>query len=125
MEIGQPHGGAPLSLNVLFIMTFLRLTLLEITDLDQPGWVECEFIDIEGRSIRINDKLPVITDENLWVDDEFPRQGSVACTVINKEVDDRGCSISEIDIGVPWGLESTSGEQKFKVSSDDLFEKEW
>lgn len=67
-------------------MTFLRISLLEITNLDQPGWVECEFNDSEGRLIRINDKLPVITDEDLWVDDEFPRLGSIACTVITRGV---------------------------------------
>ena len=105
-------------------MTFLRILLLEITNLDQPGWVECEFNDSEGRLIRINDKLPVITVEDLWVDDEFPRPGSIACTVITRGVSGDGRPISEIDLDVPWGLESTLGEQKFTVFSDMLFEKQ-
>ena len=106
-------------------MTFLRISLLEITDFDQqPGWVECEFFDSEGRSVRINDKLPVISDENLCEDSQFPREGSIACSVLTESTSADGRKISQIDLAVPWGLESTSGEQRFTVFSDPLFQKE-
>ena len=51
----------------------MRVPMVQIArffDSHQPGWVECEFVDAEGRGSLITEKVPVVTAEDLDADSE-------------------------------------------------------
>ena len=55
-----------------------------IVDSHQPGWVECEFVDAEGRRHLIIEKVPVVTAEDLDADSEYPKSGTVRCEIVKR-----------------------------------------
>jgi hypothetical protein len=61
----------------------LSVQIVRFVDGHQPGWVECEFVDAEGRCHTIVEKIPIVTERDLWLDSEYPTSGTARCEVLS------------------------------------------
>lgn len=66
----------------------------------QPGIVEGEFSDADGRLHKVVDKCVMMTTEDLWSDSSYPQDGVFPCEVLSTWTDDQGRSLAKIDICV-------------------------
>ena len=103
-------------------MTAIIVEVRRYVDDAQPGWVECWLTDAEGRAWAFVEKVPVISTEPLDAHSRYPRQGVIACRVVERMADAGGRERVVIDTEVPWGVAATSGETRFVVSHDQLVE---
>lgn len=114
------------------MLGFARLMELDVRDLGvrivrfvdehQPGWVECEFVDIEGRIHKVVEKIPVVTSADLWRDSAYPQPGIIRCEVLGKWSDAQGKQLARITTDRPWLIESTEGLTEFVVEVTQLTE---
>ncbi|HRE62089.1 MAG TPA: hypothetical protein PL096_13370 [Micropepsaceae bacterium] len=104
-------------------MHLLRVSLTSWVDDDQPGFVSGTFVDAEGRSHHIVDKVPIFTRENLTADGPWPQPGHVCCAVRKFWSDSQGRELAEIDTD-RYGIVSDAGETRFNVSATELEEVE-
>lgn len=98
----------------------LAVQIVHFVDQHQPGWVECEFADAEGRKHLFTDKVPVFTREDLWTDSAHPRLGSMPCEVLARWRDSSGRELVRISTANPLGDESAEGLSEFVVLSSQL-----
>ena len=86
-----------------------------------PGIVECKLVDASGREHFFNEKIPVVTLERLDADSQYPRQGVIACRIVEKKlVDNR--EVFRVNTEKPWGIESIAGEVEFDIFPEQLLE---
>jgi hypothetical protein len=84
---------------------------------DQPGFVECSFVDANGVRHLIHDKVPVVTQENLNAGSSYPRLGYVACRVVEEWRDMGGRYVLRVSTEEPDHVESDAGIAEFMVPS--------
>jgi hypothetical protein len=101
-------------------MPDLMVRIVRFVDRDFPGWVECEFVDAEGRRHSIIEKVPIVTTEDLGADSEYPKPGIVRCEILKRYRDDKGQELVRISTDRPTGIESTEGTSEFAVPADLL-----
>lgn len=53
----------------------LTLQIVRFVDDNQPGWVECVFVDAEERKHTFVDKVPIFSTECLDAASKYPRSG--------------------------------------------------
>ena len=99
---------------------YVRASITRWVDDYQPGIVECRFTDRFGREWTLIEKLPVVTDANLWPDSQFPQPAFIACEVISKGQDQAGRETAEINTEKPWGIEALDGTTSFPVFANQL-----
>jgi len=87
---------------------------------DNPGWVQCEFLDADGRLHSFVEKEPVVSVEYLDAGSEYPRPGIIACTAVARWQDPGGRNLVRINTDSPWGIESAEGLSEFVVLSARL-----
>ena len=104
----------------LEIMNAVRVSITAFVNDDFPGWVACELADSDGVLHQFIEKVPVVSNEDLRQNSDFPRDGAIACNVISNWQDDLGRSLSKIDTSQPWGIESKAGITDFVVHSRSL-----
>ncbi len=80
-----------------------------------PGFVECAFVDADGRRHLFVEKVPVLTTEALQADSAYPRPGIIACEVEAEWADENGQRRVRINTERPWGVESSDGLASFVV----------
>jgi hypothetical protein len=97
------------------VMPDLMVQIVRFTDRNWPGWVECEFVDAEGRRHLIIEKVPVVTAEDLDPDSEYPRPGTVRCEILKRYRNEREQQFVCISTDRPDGIESTGGLSEFTV----------
>jgi len=99
----------------------IRVEITRFVDASQPGFVECRLVDASGHEHLFTEKVPVVTLEYLDANSSYPRQGVVACCVLEKKrVDNR--EVLRVNIEEPWGVESTTGKVEFDIFPEQLFE---
>lgn len=98
----------------------LKVKIVRYVDDCQPGIVECEFQDAQGRSHKVIDKVPIFTDELLSAQSTYPAPGAIACEILDQWRDTRGRDLVRISIARPWGDESTEGLSEFIVVASQL-----
>ena len=92
----------------------LRVEITQYVDDYQPGIVQCEFTDAEGRRQVIIGKLPVFTSADLGFNSCYPQPGSVQCEVLSRQRGDKGEELLRITIGE----ESVDGLTEFVVLAE-------
>ena len=97
-------------------MPFLKVAITRFVDDHQPGFVECTFIDARGDVHTVVEKVPIVTTEYLSRESGYPRDGSIACTVIGRFVGAEGERLVRIDTELPDHVESQQGVTVFEVS---------
>jgi hypothetical protein len=101
-------------------MPSLRVSITRFVDEHQPGFVECEFFDAEGARHLIIEKVPVVSNEHLWSDSEYPRETDIDCVVLERFTGRQGTPLVKIDTELPWHIESTSGQTVFVVGESQM-----
>jgi hypothetical protein len=85
-----------------------------------PGFVECVLVDALGETHAFVEKVPVVSSESLSAASTYPCNGEIECEVFRQWQDEAGLAFSIVRIEIRWGVESTSGETEFTVSSSQL-----
>ncbi len=89
--------------------------IVRFVDADQPGWVECELVDANGRHHIIREKVPVLTAERLDANSEYPIPCGILCEVLERYNDEKGHELALITTKKPWWIESVEGLTEFVV----------
>jgi hypothetical protein len=105
-------------------MEFLVVQIVRFVDPHQPGFVACEFVDANGKSHTVIDKVPVLSRERLDESTKYPKPGMVGCEVVARWRDQNGRNLARVTTGKPWGIESTAGATEFEVLATQL-ESTW
>lgn len=93
-------------------MPSLRVQIVRFVEAYQPGIVECQFHDADGKIHSIIGKMPYFTDADLWFDSEYPQPGEVECRVL-------GSSMQGI-ARIALAEETTDGKSEVVVTETDL-----
>jgi hypothetical protein len=97
-------------------MTEVRVVITRyVGDDPQPGIVECELVDANGRRWIFVEKTAVVTGGSLTAETSYPRPGRIACEILSSRKDAAGRTIVLVDTERPCGVESVDGETKFEV----------
>ena len=96
-------------------MENLIVNITRFVDGSFPGWVECEFVDADGRLHKVIDKFPVLSLEVLDENSRYPQLGTNPCEVLGRCRDDRGRDIARITTQRPYWIESIEGLTEFVV----------
>jgi hypothetical protein len=86
----------------------LAVQIVRFVDETFPGFVEAEFSDADGLCHKIIEKIPVITDQDLWIDSEYPTATRIACEVLERFENREGQALVRISTQKPWAIESTT-----------------
>lgn len=97
-------------------MQAVAVTILRFVEEYQPGIVECELVDTNGRRHTFIDKAPYFSSQNLWWDSEYPLRGSTQCEVICRLLD----ANERLLVQIKTGVESTDGHTEFTVLETQL-----
>jgi hypothetical protein len=96
-------------------MHFISAQIVRFVDSHQPGWVECEFVDADGRRHTLTNKVPVFTAERINADSNYPRPGAVPCVVLERFKDERGRELTRVSTEKPCDIKSAEGLAEFTV----------
>jgi hypothetical protein len=102
-------------------MPAIKVRITRFVDEDQPGFVECQFVDAKNHTWTFIEKAPILTAEDLWSDSGYPRDGVIECEVIQRSADEGG-ELVTVDTERSAGVESTDGTTRFEIRSDILVE---
>ena len=82
----------------------LAVNIVRWLDDSFPGFVACEFTDAAGRVHTIEDKVPMVSVEELDSSCAYPRLGGLRCAVLERWPDASGGELVRIDIAhqTPW-----------------------
>ncbi len=93
----------------------VRVKIVRFVAPDQPGWVECELVDVHGRRWKFREKVPVVTTAALTENAPYPQPGVFACELIRQEG-----NVIVVDTERPDGIESVEGQTLFEVMESSL-----
>jgi hypothetical protein len=103
-------------------MLGVQVQIVRLIDDDFPGFIECQFIDADGRLWSFIEKVPVVTELDLDGDSTYPQTGVIACEEVGRFLDSSGREIVRIETDRPWGVESIDGNTRFEVTAESLVE---
>lgn len=92
-----------------------------IDDEGWPSFVECQFVDANGRIQVFQDKDAIFTTEMLDRDSNYPLDGIIGCEIIERKNVNDG-QILKVNTSLPWHIESISGETIFEVLENQIVE---
>lgn len=98
----------------------LVVQIVRFVDDQQPGWVECVFVDAEERKHTFVDKVPIFSTECLDAFSKYPLWGCAACEVVERWKDAHGKELVRVTTARPDGIESTEGLSEFVVLAAQL-----
>ena len=97
-------------------MSSIKVKIKKITDLNSfPGWVESSFIDIYNAEQVFNEKIPVVTSENLTRSSIFPMPGFIECKIIKESFDKNNKIYYTVTTEDPFGISNIDGKFIFDV----------
>lgn len=109
-------------------MGFLRIKVTDYISNDFPGFVRAKFSDIEGKLHTIEEKVPVISEQDWDEHTAYPfwtlvpghileRHVEISITKTGKEIKTK---IVKISLEKPWGIYDTNDETIFEVFDGDI-----
>ena len=98
----------------------VKVSITRFVDPHQPGFVECELVDADGIRHVFTEKVPVVSDENLWIDSNYPCSGKIRCTVLERFAGPEGVPLVRIDTELPDHLESAAGKTVFVIGAHQV-----
>ena len=101
-------------------MPAILVKIVRLVDESQPGFVECEFTDADGRCHTLFDKVPIFTTDSLDANSEYPQPGVADCEVLSYWSDKFGRELVRVTTARPFDIESREGLSEFVVLSDQL-----
>jgi hypothetical protein len=107
-------------------MPFLRVEIVEFVDEYQPGLVRCAFRDADGQQHSFVEKIPRVTDQDLWRESQYPQVGAVECDSVEwlsgAESPSRFASVT---LAIAGAVDSPGDPQSFVVQESQLANREW
>jgi hypothetical protein len=103
-------------------MIGFEIDIIQFVDASYPGWVKGSFTDAHGKEWTIIEKGPVVSNECLDANSQYPQKGFVAGTVISERFDADNRKIVLFNTETPWGINAESGETQFELYADQLRE---
>lgn len=103
-------------------MKAIKIKITSFLSNDQPGFVECKFVDAWNKEHTIHDKVPVVTEKYLDERSGYPQDGVIACEVIKKWKDQGGRTIFTVTTKKPWHVDTLEGLTEFDVLEEQLVE---
>jgi len=85
-------------------MTNLKINILNYEDNSNPGWVKCSFKDIFSKEWNLVEKVPVVTEEYLDENSDYPAPGLLECEIVSKRPNIDNESVFTIDISNTYVL---------------------
>jgi hypothetical protein len=104
-------------------MPILSVQITRYVDDHFPGFVECAIVDAFGKIHTFVEKAPAVSAENLSATSTYPCNGEIERKVRRRWQDAAGLAFSIVHTASPWGIQSTSGETEFTVSSSQVRHK--
>jgi hypothetical protein len=96
-------------------MHFIPAQIVRFVDTQQPGWVECEFVDAEDWLHVLRDKVPIFTAELGDSESNYPARGVVPCEVLVRFQDAKGRELTRVSTEKPCTIEPAEGLSEFVV----------
>jgi hypothetical protein len=96
-------------------MDYLIVDIIEYTLDKFPGFVLCKFSDYIGKIHYFNEKVPVVSTENINENTILPQKGYVAGETINKEN-----GIIKFSTIKPYQIETIDGLNIFSVKEQQI-----
>ena len=95
----------------------MKVNIIEYSGGHFPGYVTCSFVDAFGTTWHIDEKVPIVSSENVNQRTKFPITGYVAGEIIsqNKNI---VCFCTE----KPWDIESRDGKNKFYINENQIID---
>ncbi len=103
-------------------MSALEVQIVRFVEDSQPGWAECEFVDVSGHRHTLCDKVPIFSTEYLDANSAFPQPGVADCEVLARWKEEDGRELVRITTIRPYGIESREGLSEFVVFAKQLVE---
>ncbi len=103
-------------------MFAIKIKITKFISDDQPGFVECEFIDAYHKLHFVQDKVPIVTEKYLDANSEYPQDGLIACEIVKKWKDTNGQKIFTVNTSKPWGVDTVDGLTEFDIFEEQLTE---
>src|SRR5688500_18444538 len=92
-----------------------------VSDEPQPGWVEVQLTDADGVVWSLFDKPPVFDAHDLLTPDAaYPLEGEMDCESLSRAADASGRELVTISTQRPWGVETETGRDLFRVAPHQL-----
>jgi hypothetical protein len=96
-------------------MVSVQVTITRDTDDAFPGWVAAELADAYGKRHIFNEKVPTVEKMTDSCRAEFPRKGSIRCTIVEEQP-----ALIIIETEFPDHLNSNKGLTRFSVLPEQL-----
>jgi hypothetical protein len=97
-------------------MKELRVSITRFVDEAQPGWVECTFTDVHGKTWTVKEKVPIVTKASLTAQSHYPQPGVITCQIVVTWLDVTGREVVTIETQTT----ATTGETSFDVLAAQL-----
>jgi len=91
-----------------------------VADEPQPGLIEFNLVDSDGKDWRFIDKQAMASAVLLSAESTFPCHGSIRCEIVSFETNGSGRTLAQIDTQRPWCIESVDETHVFKVEAERL-----
>ncbi len=101
-------------------MLAIKVEVTKFVSDDFPGFVECKFTDIWNDEYVIEEKVSVVSDKDLDVNSEYPREGIITCEILKEWVDRIGRKIVTVDIGNVYDIKTVKGSTEFDLFKNQL-----
>jgi len=97
----------------------LASALRWISDEPQPGWIEVEFIDADGRRLLVHDEPPIFEEPpgGFLPSSPYPVPTLIPCDVVSRQVSPDGRELVTV---VLRQTDATTGEVRFQVVASEL-----
>jgi len=98
-------------------INYLEVDIVKYTHNDFPGWVLCKFVDFNGETHHVEEKVPIVSDKKIDENTLLPQKGYIRGTIINNENGTIYFSTLK-----PDGIETKSKENTFYINEKQIFE---
>ena len=97
-------------------MLSMKIKILKVTDYSfYPGYVECLITDAWGNNHIFNEKIPVVTCNDIDDKSKLPQDGFIRCELLKQWTDDHGNKIITVSTESPNDVESIDGVKEFDL----------
>lgn len=105
-------------------MLYVKVLINRYVEHYQPGIVECSLIDAHGNEWLFIEKVPVVSNQDLDENSDYPLPGYIACTFLAERQDTDGSHVVHISTAEPDAIQATSGHDQFEVHAGQLIESD-
>lgn len=100
----------------------IKISIYEFIDSHQPGWVRCKLKDSNGKEWEFNEKIPVVSLNDLSKEDIYPKDGAIRGEIVKSWKNETGLELVRVTTKKPDDVESIDGENEFDLFASQIKE---